>query len=120
MIEQSVIDAYNARQTVDLNNIKKMKPEELDRVVKTGSAAEALMTNKDFAMFVHQYKFEICDVLSAIEGHTDEDNNLRVGLTNQLTGIDGFIKSLKRSVYFKQRVVTIQKERLTESEEPNT
>ena len=32
MIDPSVVEAYNARQTVDLNNIKKMTPGEQDRV----------------------------------------------------------------------------------------
>ena len=33
MIDPSVVEAYNARQTVDLNNIKKMTPGEQDRVI---------------------------------------------------------------------------------------
>lgn len=110
MIDQSVIDAFNARQTVDLNNIKKMTPAEQDRVIKNGEAAESILRNRDFAQFVHQYKFELCDTISEVTGHTAEDNTLRVCLSNQIAGIDGFIKTLKRAIYFKQRVVTLRQE----------
>lgn len=110
MIEQSVIDAFNSRQTVDLNNIKKMTPEQMDRVVASGNAAEAILRNRDFAQFVHQYKFEVSDSLVEITGHTAEDNSQRVALANQLAGIDGFVKTLKRAVYFKQRVVTLREQ----------
>jgi len=108
MIDQTVIDAFNARQTVDLNNIKTMTPGEQDRVITIGQAADNLMKNRDFAMFVHQFKFEVCDALTEIKTHTAEDNALRVSLANQLAGIDGFVSTLKRAVYFKQRVVSIR------------
>ena len=110
MIEQTVIDAFNARQTVDLNNIKKMTPEQMDRVVKNGVAAEGIMRNRDFAQFVHQYKFEVCDALTDVVGHTAEDNNRRVALSNQLAGIDGFISTLKRAAFFKQKVVSLREQ----------
>lgn len=110
MIDQNTIDAFNARQTVDLNNIKKMTPAEHDRVVTIGTAAENLMRNKDFAMFVHQFKFEVCDTLAEIKGHTAEDNMLRVSLANQLSGIDAFAATLRRAAYFKQRVVTLREQ----------
>lgn len=110
MIEQTVIDAFNARQTVDLNNIKKMTPEQLDRVVKNGTAAESIIRNRDFAQFVHQYKFEVCDALTEVSGHTAEDNSRRVALSNQLAGIDGFISTLKRAAFFKQKVVSLREQ----------
>ena len=110
MIDPSVVEAYNARQTVDLNNIKKMTPGEQDKVIANGNAAEALMRNKDFAQFIHQFKFEICDAMAEIRTHTVEDNATRVCLANQISGIDSFISTLRRAAFFKQRVVSLRKE----------
>jgi len=108
MIENDVVEAFNKRMTVDLNNIKSMTPAQLDRVKDMGSQAENLLKNKEFAYFVHTFKFERVDVLTDIAGHSEEDNSLRVALSNQLTGVDEFVKSLKRAVYFKNRVVSQQ------------
>jgi hypothetical protein len=117
MITPDAIDAFNARLTVNLNNIKEMKPAQLDAVKNLGSQAEALLKNKELAFFVHQYKFEVADAMSAIAGHTTDDNNKRIALTNQLTGIEEFIKSLQRAVYMKNRVVTRQSEPAPTQEE---
>ena len=110
MLTQETIDAFNTRLSVNLNTIKTMKPSELDRVKSQGSLAEALLKNRDLALFIHQYKFEIADNLTAITGHTEENNNQRVAFSNQLAGIDGFVASLQRAVYMKNRVVTLQTE----------
>lgn len=115
MIENDVVEAFNKRMTVDLNNIKKMTPSQLDRVKEIGSQAENLLKNKDFAYFVHSFKFDRVDILAEIPGHTQEENNLRVAVSNQLAGLDEFIKSLKRAIYFKNRVVSFQTgERVTD------
>jgi len=108
MLTPETIDAFNTRLTVDLNTIRTMRPAQLDQVRSQGSAAEALLRNKDFALFVHQYKFEILDAITAVTGHREEDNGRRVALSNQLTGIDGFVDSLHRAVYMKNRVVSNQ------------
>ena len=108
MLTPETIDAFNTRLTVNLNTIKQMKPSQLDQVKSQGSTAEALLTNRDLALFVHQFKFELLDTLSAITGYTEENNNQRVAISNQLAGIDGFVASLQRAVYMKNRVVTIQ------------
>ena len=110
MLTQETIDAFNTRLTVNLNTIKTMKPSELDRVKSQGSIAEALLKNRDLALFIHQHKFEIADALTAISGHTEEDNSRRVALANQLSGLDGFVASLQRALYMKNRVVTLQSE----------
>lgn len=110
MISQDAIEAYNTRLTVDLNNTKKMTPSQLDGVKNYGSQAEALLKNKDLALMIHHFKFEVADLLSAIGGHTQDDNARRIALSNQLTGIDGFVASLQRAVYMKNRVVTQQQE----------
>lgn len=110
MIEQQTIDAYNSRLTVDLNRIKAMTPSQLDQVKAYGSQAESLLKNKDLALMIHHFKFEVTDALASIHGHTQDDNARRIALSNQLAGIDGFVASLQRAVYMKNRVVTQQQE----------
>lgn len=110
MIEQETIQAFNSRLNVDLNNIKKMTPAQLDQVKHYGSQAEALLKNKDLALFIHHFKFEVADTLSAINGYGPEDNNRRIALSNELRGIDQFIATLQRAVYMKNRAVTQQQE----------
>ena len=117
MLDQSVIDAYNARPRVDLNSIKTMRPEQLDRVKTWGTSAENLLTNRDLGLFINQFKFELTDALIDIKTHREEDNVLRVSIANQLSGIDNFVAFLKRAQYFKTRVVTMQNS--GESAEPN-
>ena len=104
MITPETIDAFNSRLTVDLNSIKKMTPSQLDAVKTYGSQAETLLKNRDLAMFVHQFKFEVSDQLANIRGHTPEDNLQRIALSNELTGIDNFINTLKRAVYYKNKI----------------
>jgi hypothetical protein len=116
MIEQEVIDAFNARPRVDPNSIKTMTPSQQDRIKVWGTQAENLLANRDFAMFVHQFKFEMTDALADIKTHTEQDNNARIAVSNQLAGIESFITMLKRAVYYKNRVVTQQ----TKTEEPNS
>lgn len=108
MLTQDAVDAFNSRLTVNLNTIKDMTASQLDRVKAHGSAAEALLKNKDFAMFVHQWKFEVVDQLTAIVTHTQDDNAKRIALNNQLAGMDSFVASLQRAVYMKNRAVTQQ------------
>ena len=110
MISQDTIDAFNTRLTVNMNNIKSMTTSELDRVKSHGSTAEALLKNKDLALFVHQWKFEVLDQLTAVSGHTADDNARRIALSNQLAGIESFVASLQRALYMKNRVVTLQSE----------
>ncbi len=105
MISEEAIEAYNSRLTVDTSNIKKLSPAQRDTVKSYGSQAEALLKNRDFAMFVHHYKFEISDTLANLTGHSPEDNATRIALANNLSGIDGFVTSLKRAIYHKNKVV---------------
>jgi len=116
MIDQEVIDAFNARPRVDPNNIKKMTPAQQDRIKVWGTQAENLLANRDFAMFVHQFRFEMTDALTEVKLHTEQDNNARIAVANQLSGMESFITMLKRAVYYKNRVVTQQ----TNSDEPNS
>lgn len=110
MLTQDAIDAFNTRLTVNLNNIKTMTASELDRVKAHGSQAEALLKSKELAMFIHQFKFEVLDQLTAVSTHTPDDNAKRVALSNQLAGIDNFVATLQRAVYMKNRAVTQQQE----------
>jgi hypothetical protein len=120
MLTPEAIDAFNSRLTVNLNTIKNMPASELDRVKAQGSQAEALLKNRDFALFVHQYKFEVLDQLGAIQAHTPDDNARRVALSNQLAGVDNFVASLQRAVYMKNRVVTLQTEPASKFEKETT
>lgn len=108
MIDDVMAEAFNSRIRVDLNNIKKMTASQLDRVKTYGSTAENLLHNKDFAQFVHHYKFETMDQLASITGHAQEDNARRIAISNQLAGIDGFIAWLQRAKYFKDKAVSLQ------------
>lgn len=108
MINPDVVESFNARLTVNLNDIKKMSAERQDRVKNLGSEAEALLANRHLAMFIHQFKFELCDELAAIAGHTETDNARRVAISHQLAGIENFVVMLQRAVFYKSRVVTQQ------------
>jgi hypothetical protein len=55
MINPDAVDAFNTRQTATLNNIKTMTPAQQDVVKSSGSEAEALLKNKQLALFVLQY-----------------------------------------------------------------
>ena len=104
MINENTVDYYNSRLTVDYSNLKSLTASQQDKIRHYGSQAEALMKNKDLAMFIHHFKFELADTLASIRGHTVEDNMLRVAISNQLVGIDDFVNSLKRSVYLKNKI----------------
>ena len=116
MISEDAVEAYNTRLTVDVNNTKKLTPSQRDQIKHYGSQAEALLKNRDLAMFVHHYKFEITDALSNLTGHSDQDNATRVALSNNLSGIDGFVTSLKRAIYHKNKITKSE----AEPEKPNT
>jgi hypothetical protein len=105
MIEDSTIEAFNTRLTVDFNNYKKFTPAQRDQVKQYGSDAEALLKNRELALFVHHFKFTLSDILLTIVSHSDEANAHRVAVANQLTGIDAFIGSLKRAVVMKNRII---------------
>lgn len=110
MISQDTIQAFNTRLNVDLNSIKKMTPSQLDQVKSYGSQAEALLKNRDLALFIHHFKFDIADQLAGLNGHTPDDNARRIALSNELRGIDQFIATLQRAVYMKNRAVNQQQE----------
>lgn len=105
MINDNTVEFYNSRLTIDLSSIKNLKPEQTDKVRHYGSLAENLLKNKDLAMFIHHFKFEVADQLADMRGHTPTDDVQRIALCNQLVGIDNFVSSLKRSAYLKNRIV---------------
>ena len=117
MIEQDVVDAFSYKMAANLNDLKTMTPSQLDRVKTIGSNAENILSNREFILFYRQFQLEVMDALTDIKGHTEDDNNLRIALTNQLSGIDGFIQVLKKAKYMKNKVVTQQTEKKVE--EPN-
>ena len=116
MISEDAIEAYNTRLTVDTSNIKRLTPAQRDVVKSYGSQAEALIKNRELAMFIHHYKFEVTDALANLTGHTNEDNTLRIALANNLSGVDGFVTSLKRAIYHKNKIVAYEQQ----PSQPNT
>jgi hypothetical protein len=105
MISEDAIDAYNTRLTVDVSNIDKLTPSQRDTVKAYGSQAEALIKNRDLAQFIHHYKFQLTDVSAEITAHTPEANATRIAIANNLSGINGFVDSLKRAVYYKNKII---------------
>jgi diphthamide synthase subunit DPH2 len=120
MIEQDIVDAFSLKMSSTINDIKRMTPAQLDRVKMIGSAAENILTNRDFVLFVRQFQLETMDALVEITTHSEEDNSRRVALSNQLSGMDGFISVLKKAQYLKNRVVTEQKQAEQATEQPDT
>ena len=106
MINDTTVEFYNSKLNIDLTSFKNLTPAQADKIRHYGSQAENLLKNKDLAMFIHHYKFEVIDQLSNMSGHTKDDNAIRVALSNQLVGIDSFVSSLKRAAYLKSRLVS--------------
>lgn len=104
MINDDTVDFYNTRLTVDMSQPSKLTPSQQDRVRHYGSQAEALLKNRDLAMFIHHFKFSLADEIASIRSHTVDDNARRVALSNELAGIDNFVNSLKKAVYYKNRI----------------
>jgi hypothetical protein len=104
MISDSSIEFYNNRLVIDYTKMKDLSPQMKDRIRHYGGQAEALLKNKDLAMFVHHYKFELTDNLASIRGYGSEDNAQRVAIAHELSGIDSFVNSLKRAVYLKNKL----------------
>ena len=113
MIDDSTVEAFNARLTVDLNNYKKFTPAQRDQVKRYGSDAEALLKNRELALFVHHFKFDLADSLITITAHTQDDNARRVAVANQLAGMDAFIASLQRAVVMKNRVIEWERSQMS-------
>jgi hypothetical protein len=116
MIETETVESFNTRLTVDTTNLKKLSPGQRDQVKQYGSQAETLIKNRDLAMFVHHYKFELADMLTGVTGHTDADNQQRIAIAHQMTGIDQFVTSLRRAVYQKNKMVNFEQQ----PDAPNT
>ena len=116
MIDDSVFEAFNNR-LVNTVELKKLSASQADRVKQLGSAAENLLRSKDFVLFVRQFQLENMDALTEVTGHSTDAQNQRIALSNHFVAMDNFINLLKRQVVLKNRVVTLQDQRL---EEPNT
>ena len=104
MIQNETVDFYNSRLTVDISQPSKLTTSQKDQVKHYGSLAEALLKNKDLAMFVHHFKFSLADELASIRSHQPDDDAKRIAISNELVGIDNFVNSLKRAVYLKNRI----------------
>ena len=105
MINENSIDFYNSRLTFDYTKTKDLTPSQKDKIRTYGSQAEALLKNRDLALFIHHFKFDLADQLANLNGHTPDDNSRRVAIANELRGIDQFVATLQRAVYMKNRAV---------------
>jgi hypothetical protein len=105
MIDPEVVEAYNNRVRLDLSNIGRLTPAQKDRIKHYGSQAEALLTNRDLAQFIHHWRFEQSDALINITRHDADSNGERVALANQLSGVDSLVQSLRRAVANRNRVL---------------
>jgi hypothetical protein len=110
VIETETVESFNTRLTVDTTNLKRLTARQRDQVKHYGSQAEALIKNRDLAMFVHHHKFELADQLASITGYSDTDNQQRIAIAHQLTGIDQWVNSLRRAVYQRNRVIKFESE----------
>lgn len=108
MINDDAIEAYNTRLTATATQLSTMTVTQRDAVKHHGSKAAALLSNRDFVLFVHQFRFEVADALSSIVSHDRDSDARRIALSNQLAGIDAFVASLQRAVHMKNRVVSEQ------------
>ena len=57
------------------------------------------------------------DALTEIRTYSEQDNNARIAIANQISGIDNFITMLKRAMYYKNKVVSLQQGKIVE--DPN-
>jgi len=116
MISEDAVEAYNRRLTIDTSNPKKLTPSQRDAVKNYGSIAESLLTNRDLAMFIHHFKFEVNDAMANIRSHSTEANAERIALANQLSGIDGFVNTLKSAIYKKNKLIAAENAGQTENQ----
>ena len=107
MINDDVFEAFNNR-LVSITELKTMSPSQLDKVKQLGSAAENLLKNKEFVLFVRQYQLETMDSIVSVGGYTAESQNEMLSLSNGLKGMDDFINLLKRQVHLKNQAVSQQ------------
>lgn len=108
MIDAAATEAYNARIRATVSDLTRLTVTQKDAVKNHGSRAEALLSNHDLVQFIHQFRFEVCDVMAGITAHDADSNARRIALSNQLSGIDAFVATLQRAVYMKNRVVNEQ------------
>ena len=107
MLTPEQVLAHNSRNT--LTNVGKLSVEQQDRAIATGNEADRLLNDANFALFINSFKFDLIDELGGLSSHSDEINNKRIGLSNQLSGVERFVEYLQRASLLKDRLVTIQK-----------
>jgi len=115
MLNEDVFEAFSNR-LVSVTELKKLTPAQLDRVKQLGTAAENLLKNKDFVLFIRQFQLETIDGFVEVGGYSEESSNEMIALGHRLKGIDGLIGLLKRQVYLKNSVVSQQSQ---QTQDPN-
>lgn len=90
------------------DNLGKLSASQLDQVKVKGSQAEQLLNNPDFDTFLNWYRFNLFNDLSNVQGYGELENNKRIALSHNLSGIDGFVEYLNKLVKRKNEVVLYQ------------
>jgi hypothetical protein len=88
--------------------ISKLSPSEQDKVKQTGSKAENMLNNTELLSFIQVYKYNLVKELTALNGFSEEQNSKRLGITQQIVGVEGFVDYLAKQVERKNKVVTLQ------------
>ena len=107
MLTELQISAHNSR--VSSINLNKMTVDEQSRHVAHGGTAERILADQELAKFIVAVKFDIMDELGGLSTHTEDSNNKRIALGNQIAGLDRLIDTLKSAVTTKDRILVIQK-----------
>ena len=89
-----------------MNTIDNMTTEERDILVERGNQAEQLLKNIALQSFINRYKYECCEELAVMTGHSSEHDTKRIAIANKLAGLEDFTQSLKGAVRMKDLVVS--------------
>tara|TARA_R110000772_G_scaffold268708_1_gene397803 strand:- start:516 stop:827 length:312 start_codon:yes stop_codon:yes gene_type:complete len=88
-----------------VNGLKGATAGELDDAETLIRYAESLLGDPQFKKFVRSVNNSIINEVMNIKGHTQDDNNRRVALNNQLTGINKVVEKLQDTVKVREKLV---------------
>lgn len=80
-------------------------PEEITKIVERGNEGERLLKDTVLMNFIQQYRYECCEELSTMSGHSTDHNSKRIAIANKLAGIEEFVATLRGAVSKKNNVV---------------
>ena len=95
----------NEMEMDNVNAFKGASAGQLDDYENKIRYAEGLLKDAEFARLMLVITNEITNTMKDIQGHTQEDNNRRIALANQLTGVYMLTDKLQTYINRKQSVV---------------